>query len=207
MRGAPRGAPGRERYCGADVSRWPVREALRVLEKERLVTILPNRGASVRTITEEDVIEVYALKNSVGQLALRGLVADNVATEELDIKLAEQVRTYKLETAQNPGSQMERDLELQSAIVEASNLPRALEQFKGLTREIRRFVDALDVPAGPGHKKLWEDHGVLSEAIRNRDIQASIDQWQRITKRSVGEFITVIPEDHGSLDPARWEWV
>lgn len=190
-----------------DVSRWPVREALRVLEKERLVTIRPNRGASVKTITEEDIIEVYALKNSIGQLALRRLIADNVVTEELDFRLAEQVETYKLETARNPGSQMERDLELQSTIVEASNLPRALEQFKGLTREIRRFVNALDVHAGPGHRKLWEDHEVLIGAIRNRDVQAAIDQWQHITERSIGEFITAIPDEYGSLDPAKWEWV
>ena len=41
------------------VSRTPVREALRQLELEGLVTIIPNRGAFVNGISEQDVQDIY----------------------------------------------------------------------------------------------------------------------------------------------------
>lgn len=45
-----------------DLSRTPVREALRTLEAEGLVRIEPNRGATVRSLEIDDVIDLYALR-------------------------------------------------------------------------------------------------------------------------------------------------
>ena len=44
------------------VSRTPVREALRQLELEGLVRIIPNRGAFVEGITKEDVKDIYEIR-------------------------------------------------------------------------------------------------------------------------------------------------
>lgn len=45
------------------VSRTPVREALRQLELEGLVYIIPNKGAYVRGITEEDIRDIYMIRS------------------------------------------------------------------------------------------------------------------------------------------------
>ena len=44
------------------VSRTPVREAMRKLELEGLVTIIPNRGAFVNGISEQDVQDIYLIR-------------------------------------------------------------------------------------------------------------------------------------------------
>ena len=44
------------------ISRTPVREALRELQREGLVETTPNRGAAVRTYTVDDLSEIYALR-------------------------------------------------------------------------------------------------------------------------------------------------
>ena len=54
------------------VSRTPVREALRQLELEGLVTIIPNRGAFVNGISEQDVQDIYLIRARLEGLCAPG---------------------------------------------------------------------------------------------------------------------------------------
>ncbi|MGN1267665.1 MAG: GntR family transcriptional regulator, partial [Dorea sp.] len=53
------------------VSRTPVREALRQLELEGLVKIIPNKGAYVTGITREDVRDIYKIRSQLEGLCAR----------------------------------------------------------------------------------------------------------------------------------------
>lgn len=53
------------------VSRGPVREALRILEKEGLITILPRRGAVVTNLTIEEVRDIFDIRSVLFGLAAR----------------------------------------------------------------------------------------------------------------------------------------
>lgn len=53
------------------VSRMPIREALRTLEIEGLVTLEPHKGAVVRTINKKDIEEIYELRAIMEPLALK----------------------------------------------------------------------------------------------------------------------------------------
>ena len=63
----------KEAAIGAElgVSRTPVREALRQLELEGLVTIIPNRGAYVNMITAKDVQDIYVIRSMLEGLCAR----------------------------------------------------------------------------------------------------------------------------------------
>ena len=65
------------------LSRGPIREALHQLAREGLVTIHPNRGAVVSAVHAEDVVEVYALRATLGAMALRNLMGTNRSTPEV----------------------------------------------------------------------------------------------------------------------------
>lgn len=62
-----------------NVSRVPVREALRMLEVDTLVEILPRRGAVVTQLTIKDVRELFDVRQSLEVLAAR--LAARAATE------------------------------------------------------------------------------------------------------------------------------
>jgi len=59
-----------------DVSRGPVREALRILEREGLVTIQARRGASVKVLSPCDVRQIFSVR-----AVLYGLVASEIARQ------------------------------------------------------------------------------------------------------------------------------
>ena len=60
------------------VSRTPVREAIRKLELEGLVVMIPRKGAEVARITEKDLRDVLEVRSSLEELAA------GLATERLD---------------------------------------------------------------------------------------------------------------------------
>jgi len=64
------------------VSRTPVREALRQLELEGLVELIPNKGATVVGVSEKDIADIYAVRIRIEGLAAR-LCAENATAEEL----------------------------------------------------------------------------------------------------------------------------
>ncbi|MCD7826205.1 MAG: GntR family transcriptional regulator, partial [Clostridiaceae bacterium] len=53
------------------VSRTPVREALRQLELEGLVSIIPNKGAYVNGITAQDIYDIYMIRSYLEGLCAR----------------------------------------------------------------------------------------------------------------------------------------
>ena len=65
------------------VSRTPVREALRQLELEGLVTIIPNRGAYVSGISHKDIWDIYKIRSMLEGLCARW-AAEHITEEQLD---------------------------------------------------------------------------------------------------------------------------
>ncbi|MCR5801030.1 MAG: GntR family transcriptional regulator [Lachnospiraceae bacterium] len=65
------------------VSRTPVREAFRQLELEGLIQIIPNRGAYVVGITDDDVRDIYMIRSRLEGLAARWATA-NITDEQLE---------------------------------------------------------------------------------------------------------------------------
>ncbi len=69
-----------------DVSRTPVREAIRQLELEGLVSSIPNKGVFVEGITRQDIEDIYAIRESLEGLAARWAIKrmDEASLKELE---------------------------------------------------------------------------------------------------------------------------
>lgn len=85
-----------------EVSRGPVREALRLLEKEGLVMILPRRGAQVTNPTITEVHEIFDIRAMLNGLRDR-LIAESPHREQL-VPVLEQEITRLAQTADAPGA-------------------------------------------------------------------------------------------------------
>ncbi|PYM13887.1 MAG: hypothetical protein DMD81_19760 [Candidatus Rokuibacteriota bacterium] len=65
------------------VSRTPVREALAKLERDRLVRVVPKKGAFIRTLSHDEVRELYQIREALEALAIR-LAAPHLDRAELE---------------------------------------------------------------------------------------------------------------------------
>ena len=75
------------------VSRTPVREAIRKLEKEGLVTIEPRRGAYASDISAKDMVDILEVRQDLEGMAA-GIAAQKI-TDEGRIELENIARKYK----------------------------------------------------------------------------------------------------------------
>ena len=69
-----------------ETSRTPLREALKVLASEGLITLLPNRGARITRLTSEDAEELFSVMGALEALSGELACASITDTEILEIK-------------------------------------------------------------------------------------------------------------------------
>lgn len=125
------------------ISRGPIREAIRLLEHDGLLTIIPNRGAVVPEPTAEDVLEVYAMRAAIGSLALHKLMLDGrgpVGSLERHLD-----RLQRAAADGRPARAAEADLGYQSAVVSSAGMPRVTRQFDQTTWQLRSFIAVMHI--------------------------------------------------------------
>ena len=69
------------------VSRTPIREAIRRLEQEGFVVMIPRRGAYVADMSMKDISQVFEVRTALEELAA-GLAAQRISKEEVEEKLS-----------------------------------------------------------------------------------------------------------------------
>ena len=150
------------------VSPSPVREALRQLESEGLVTHYPNRGVFVASVSPD---ELFAVLLPVRLILERYAVAQ--ALPELDDELLEaleqQVRVMERATAMNDRASIyEADMVFHELMVVASGAPQTIQLWRAVQPRVRVVLYQL----GPRHRSLAEipaEHRGLLEALRRGD--------------------------------------
>lgn len=122
------------------VSRTPVREALRQLELEGLVSIIPNKGAYVVGITQKDMQDIYEIRCRLEGLCARW-AAMHITQEQLD-ELEEIVFRAEFHAKKGNAEQLvELDNQFHKTLYKAANskeLQRVLTDFHHYLQRVRK---------------------------------------------------------------------
>lgn len=150
------------------VSRTPVREAIRKLELENFVVMIPRKGAYVAGVSSKDVADVFEIRSALEGLAA-GLAAERVTEEELE--QMEQVLFYRAVEGEMDLEQIvQSDTDFHALVYKASRNDRLIQILANLREQIQRFRSTS--LAVPGRNKLAiEEHRAIVEALRNHNVE------------------------------------
>ena len=172
------------------VSRTPIREAIRKLELEGLVLMIPRKGAEVAQITEKslrDVLEVRrALENLAVQLACLRMSPQTVADLKAAARAFEEILGGEDVTAV-----AEADVAFHDVIYMATDNQRLISLLNNLREQMYRYrVEYLknnDV-----YEQLVEEHELLIQAVIKHDKAQAKDIICRHIdnqEKAIAEFI------------------
>lgn len=163
------GDPLRERALAErlQVSRTPVREALFILQSEGLVDLSPNRGATVRTLSTDDLLEIYRIRCLLEAHAAE-LAAEGATPEQIDAMEDAQIRLARMHRRGTAADQASADLAFHVAVLKASRsslLESLLHQVLAFTVSFR----ASYATAMLRTEQALVDHEAILDAIRDKD--------------------------------------
>ena len=158
------------------VSRTPIREAIRKLEKEGLVTIEPRRGAYASQISVKDMVDILEVRQDMEGLA--AYFASSRMTEEQMADLKRTSDSYNRAVAEGDmDSMIAYDTRFHRIIVESCNnniLVHMIEQLQELVLRFR-YIYYDDFRRA---ENMSEEHRQILEAIRDgraEDARAAAD--------------------------------
>lgn len=151
------------------VSRTPVREAIRKLELEGYVIMMPRRGTYVASLSIRDVNEVFEIRTSLDSLA-SGLAAERITAEELErlerllVLIGEYIEENDMDKI------VETDTEFHDLLYQASRNTRLVGIIYNLREQLTRFRTTS--MAYPGRlKETLEEHTRIVEAIAQGNVK------------------------------------
>lgn len=149
------------------VSRTPVREALRQLELEGLITIIPNKGAYVTGITASDIHDIYVIRSYLEGLCAKWACRN--ATEAELQQLEEIVCLAEFHATRNRYEQM---AELDSKFHETLYNACGSKMLRHILRDFHQYVESVRRQTLSRSERACAaiaEHKAILEAINNRD--------------------------------------
>ena len=121
------------------ISRFPIREALRQLEKEGLVQSVPFKGTTVARFSQKDIEDLYSLRGALEGLAIRTLIP-KISGAEIK-KLQTIVKAMSKAGEEKKGRKViEEDLHFHKRLCELSENEKLLSVWLTLESQSRIFL-------------------------------------------------------------------
>lgn len=153
------------------VSRTPVREAIRKLELEGLVVMVPRKGAEVSSITEKSLKDVLEVRKALEELAAE-LACQRMSEEEI-ARAEAQLQDFKKTVDGDDLTRIaEMDVEFHEMIYEGTKNERLVQMLHNLREQMYRYrMEYIKDKDKRG--TLVEEHTEIINRIKNHDIAAA----------------------------------
>ena len=154
------------------VSRTPIREAIRKLELEGLVLMIPRKGAEVAEISEKSLRDVLEIRKALEELAVR-LACDKITEEEIKELEKCAVDFKKILKSNDITEVAEADVRFHDIIYMATDNQKLITLLSNLREHMYRYrVEYLKDQTA--HKQLLREHEEIVKHIRERNKEEAV---------------------------------
>ena len=177
------------------VSRTPLREALKVMAAEGLVTLRPNRGAVVSPIDPSQIGPIIELKG-----ALEGLIG-TLAAQRIDAATMAKLEAHHLAlgdalSRRDHGAYTRLNYAFHQLMAQASGNPLLAQSYESLQQKIWRFRFAVNEFDGR-LARSYQEHEDIMVALRARtrlDLAERLQEHNRQTGEAMMRAFDKIAE-------------
>lgn len=179
------------------VSRTPVREAIRKLELEGYVIMMPRRGTYVSNLSIKDINEVFEIRTSLDSLA-SGLAAERITDEELEhlqrllVVIGEAIKEKNMEKI------VEADTKFHDILYQASRNNRLVGIIYNLREQLTSF--RAKSMAYPGRlEETLKEHRRIVDTIAQGDAVAAQKASEYHMERSEHTLLLSMEDKDGNM--------
>lgn len=153
------------------VSRTPIREAIRKLELEGLVIMIPRRGAEVAQITWKNLKDVLEVRKVLDVLAIE-LACERMTREEL-AQLKAACEEFEAATHTQDATVIAKaDVKLHDIIVASTRNDRLIQLVNNLAEQMYRYRFEY-IKDMSQHQMLVEEHNAMYQSILQKDKESA----------------------------------
>ncbi len=155
------------------VSRTPIREAIRKLELENLVIMVPRKGAVVAEITEKSLRDVLEVRRALEALAVQ-LACEKILDSEIEeLKVAAKEFEEALKTG-DVTVYAEADVKFHDIIYRTTDNQRLIQLLYNLREQMYRYrVEYLK--REDSHEVLLAEHQHIIQMLAQRDEARAVE--------------------------------
>ncbi len=175
-----------------EVSRIPIREAIKKLEQEGLVVRQPNKGVYVISFTEQDVRETFSLRARLESMAFEWAIP-NITNDDL-AQLRALVKEQETAIAERRYDELARlDMRFHELICLKAGHSRLLKIWYELHAQGQMLLN-LRFRLLPDYtpKTVTEDHLKILDAIERSDVDSAVQLTDDISERVISECIETL---------------
>jgi Transcriptional regulators len=154
------------------VSRTPIREAIRKLELEGLVLMIPRKGAEVAEIKEKSLRDVLEVRKALEELSAE-LACDRITPEMIEELRGAAGHFRKMLKGADVTEIAKADVRFHDVIYKAADNQRLMQLLSNLGEQMYRYrVEYLKDPAV--HGKLLKEHEEIINCIKRGDKEEAV---------------------------------
>lgn len=151
------------------VSRTPVREAIRKLEKEGLVTIEPRKGAYASNISTKDMIDVLEVRQGLEGMA--AAIVSGRITEDQKAELSKVIESYKVAVESENIEEIIKYDELFHSLIVSYSGNKTLVQIFSTVQELALRFRYIYYDDFNRYERMPMEHQNIEEAIMSGDAE------------------------------------
>lgn len=180
------------------VSRTPVREAIRKLELEGLVVMVPRRGAYVASMSVKDISETFEIRSALEGLAA-SLAVDKITPDEIESMEVIVLKMSQFIEEKNIEMIVETDEQFHDVLINAGRNQKLTQMISLLREQIKRFRLA-SLSKIDRQSLVLGEHRQILEAIAERDQERAQTLVEKHISNSEDSLLNAIMETEELTD-------